>query len=106
MLCFDSGTAPAVGFTITLTASNVTSLQEQNNWALLQSQASVGNADLIARGTIQGQVHGLLYQPSKNSYVADDHAEYRKNQLQTFIEGGDKLSFIGVYPGTGTANVH
>jgi len=106
MLCFDSGTAPAVGFTITLTASNVTNLQEQNNWALLQSQASVGNADLIARGTIQGQVHGLLYQPSKNSYVADDHAEYRKNQLQTFIEGGDKLSFIGVYPGTGTANVH
>ncbi len=105
-LCFDTGTAPAVGFTITLTASNVTNQQEQNNWALLQSQASAANADLIARGTIQGQVHGLLYQPSKNSYLADDHSTYTQNQLQTFIKGGDTLSFIGVYPGTGTPNVH
>lgn len=106
MLCFDSGTAPAVGFTITLTASNVTNQQEQNNWALLQSQASAGNADLIARGTIQGQVHGLVYQAGKNSYLSDDHQQYTKNQLQTFIEGGDTLSFIGVYPGTGTPNAH
>lgn len=105
-LCFDTGTAPAVGFTITLTAATVTNQQEQNNWALLQSQASINNADLIARGTIQGQVHGLLYQPSKNSYLADDHSEYTKNQLQTFIKGGDTLSFIGVYPGTGTSNPH
>jgi hypothetical protein len=105
-LCFDTGTAPAVGFSITVTASNVTNQHAQNAWALLQSQASVGNADLIARGTIQGQVHGLVYQPTKNSYLADDHAEYTKHQLQTFLEGGDTLSFIGVYPGTGIANTH
>ncbi len=106
VLCFDTGTAPAVGFTITLNALNVTNQQEQNNWALLQSQASAGNADLIARGTIHGQVHGLLYQPNKSTYLADDRQTYTKNQLQSFLEKGDTLSFIGVYPGTGTANAH
>lgn len=102
MLCFDTGTAPAVGFTITLTSANVNSQQEQSYWATLQSQAAVGNADLIARGTIQGRVHGLLYEPGENLYLSDDNQKYTQSQLQTFIQNGDTLSFMGVYPGTGT----
>jgi len=72
-------------------------------WTLLQSQAAGGNIDLIARGTIQGQVHGLLYQPSSNNYVSDTNTLYTQAQLQTFIQAGDTLSVMGVYPGTGTA---
>jgi hypothetical protein len=104
VLCFDTGTAPAVGYTITLTAANVLNQQEQSDWSTLQSQAVVANSDLVARGTIQGQVHGLLYQPSQNNYISDASTVYTQAQLETFIEGGDTLSFMGVYPGSGTTH--
>jgi hypothetical protein len=104
LLCFDTGTAPAVGFTITLTAANVLNQQEQSEWATLQSQAAGSNIDLIARGTIQGQIHGLLYQPLQNNYISDTDTLYTQAQLETFIEEGDTLSFMGVYPGSGTTH--
>jgi YVTN family beta-propeller protein len=104
VLCFDTGTAPAVGYTITLTAANVNDQKEQSDWTTLQSQATAANIDLIGRGTIQGQVHGLLYQPSTGEYVSDTNATYTQAQLQTFILSGDTLSFMGVYPGTGTTH--
>jgi YVTN family beta-propeller protein len=102
MLSFDTGTAPAVGYTITLTKTTVTGLSGQAVWATLQSQAQAGNNDLIARGTIQQQVHGLLYQPLTNNYLSDTGAVYTQAQLINFILTGDTLSFMGVYPGTGT----
>jgi DNA-binding beta-propeller fold protein YncE len=104
LLCFDTGTAPAVGYTITLTAANVLNQKEQNDWATLQSQAAGRDIDLIARGTIQGHVHGLLYQPSQNNYISDNNALYTQAQLEAFIEGGDTLSFMGVYPGSGSTH--
>jgi YVTN family beta-propeller protein len=102
LLSFDTGTAPVVGFTVTLTKANVTGSSVQAAWALLQLQAVAGNNDLIARGTIQGQIHGLLYQPSTNNYISDAGVLYTQAQLQVFIAAGDTLSFMGVYPGTGT----
>ena len=103
-LCFDTGTAPAVGYTLTLTQFNVNNSSNQTNWATLQSQAST-NIDLIVRGTIQGQIHGLLYQPKSSppNYITDTNVTYMQTQLQGFIAGGDTLSFMGVYPGTGSA---
>jgi len=105
-LCFDTGTAPAVGYTITLTAAN--SAAAATTWATLESQASAGNIDLIARGTltIQGhtQVHGLLYQPSSGNYISDTGTTYTQAQLQAFVNSGDTLSVMGVYPGTGSAS--
>jgi hypothetical protein len=71
LLCFDTGTAPAVGYTTTLTAANVNNKQEQSEWATLQSQAFAANADPIARGTIPAHMRGLLYQPASNNYVND-----------------------------------
>jgi hypothetical protein len=57
---------------------------------------------LIARGTIQGRVTGLLYDPRRNTYDGSDrHQQYSQNELQNFIQNGDTLSFMGVYPGTG-----
>ena len=106
MDCFDTGTAPAVGFTLTLKSTNVSDSTLQSDWSTLQARAAAGDIDLIARGTITGQVHGLLYQPSSQTYVADTAGlgPYTKAQLQTLIHSGDTLSFIGVYPGSGTAS--
>ena len=102
LFSFDTGTAPAVGYTLTLTEATVTISSFQTQWLTLQSQARSGNCGLIARGTIQGVVHGLLYQAGTNNYLSDAGVPYSHAQLQTFILDGDTLSFMGVYPGTGT----
>jgi DNA-binding beta-propeller fold protein YncE len=101
MLSFDTGTAPAVGFAITLTSANVNNQAEQNYWSTLQSQAS-NNIDLIVRGTLQGQVTGLLYNPGNRTYSDGGFRQYRQSDLQKFIQRGDTMTFMGVYPGTGT----
>jgi len=107
LLCFDTGTAPAVGYTRTLTNLNVTSSSAQQDWTTLQQQAAAGNINLIARGTINGQLHGLLYQPASKNYITDTGTlgPFTQAQLQTLIQGGDILSLMGVYPGTGSAQV-
>jgi hypothetical protein len=104
MLCFDTGTAPAVGYTRTLTYADITDTAVQSDWTLLQQQAAAGNIDLIARGTIKGKLHGLLYQPSSDSYVTDTSGlgPFTHANLQSFVTAGDILSVMGVYPGTGT----
>ena len=105
VLSLDTGTAPAVGYTRTLNAANVDSQANQSAWSLLEAQASVGNIDLIARGTLLGFVRGLKYRPATKDYVADRLAlgPYTRAQLAAFIRSGDTLSIMGVYPGTGTA---
>jgi hypothetical protein len=104
-LTFDTGTAPAVGYTITLTAANVAGTTTQSNWSLLQSQAPA-NIDLIGRGTLSGVIHGLLYQPTSNNYISDTGVLYTQSQLQKLVTAGDTLSMMGVYPGTGTASTN
>ncbi len=104
LLSFDTGTAPAVGYTLTLTKSNVQSSSVQSDWATLQLQAAVPNIDLIGRGTLGGVLHGLLYQPSTKNYISDTGATYTQTTLQnTILNNNDTLSIMGVYPGTGSA---
>jgi hypothetical protein len=102
-LCFDTGTAPAVGYSRTLTAASVAGSPAQSDWSTLQSQASAGNIDLIANGTIQGQVTGLLYLTATNNYQTDTTGlgPFTQAQLTTFIQNGDTLTIMGVPPGSG-----
>ncbi|HTD65745.1 MAG TPA: hypothetical protein VK846_04340, partial [Candidatus Limnocylindria bacterium] len=54
--CFDTGTAPSVGYARTINAANVNSASVINDWSMLEVQTSGGtNIDLIAKGTIDGQ---------------------------------------------------
>ncbi len=102
-ISLDTGTAPAVGYSRTLTKTNVTNAASVADWALLQSQAAIPNIDLVANGTLSGQVHGLLYQPSVGNYISDTGTLYTHAQLQTLVLAGDTLTLMGVYPGTGRA---
>jgi YVTN family beta-propeller protein len=104
-LSFDTGTAPAVGYTRTLTKANVSNANSQSDWTLLQNQAAAANIDLVVRGTLSGKVHGLLYQPSSGTYISDTGTLFTQAQLKTLVQGGDTLSLMGVYPGTGSATV-
>jgi|HubBroStandDraft_1064217.scaffolds.fasta_scaffold01629_5 YVTN family beta-propeller protein len=102
-LCFDTGTAPAVGYSRTLTSATIGNSPVQNDWNTLQSQASAGNIDLIANGTIQGQIHGLLYVPASNYYQTDTTGlgPFTQTQLTGFVQNGDTLTIMGVPPGSG-----
>ena len=75
----------------------------QSDWTTLQGQALAGTIDLIANGTIQGQLHGLLYQPASNNYVTDTTGlgPFTQAQLTAFVVAGDTLTLMGVPPGSG-----
>ncbi len=101
--CFDTGTAPAVGYTRTAVAANVNSLSLSNDWNLLESQAAVSNIDLVIKGTIDGKLHGAVYQPAAGTYRLDSTrmTTLTRAQLQTKILAGDILTLMGVPPGSG-----
>ena len=103
LMCLDTGTAPAVGFTRTMTAANVAETSVTDDWAMLQSQAAASNIDLIAKGTIDGLSRGLVYDPVSNGYVSDktDVGPFTQADLQAKIAGGDIISFTGVPVGSG-----
>lgn len=102
-LCFDTGTAPAVGYTRTMTSTNVLSLPIQSAWTTLQNQAAAGNIDLIAKGMVNGGLHGFLYRPGSNNYESDQTGwgPFTQAQIQAFVQGGSTLSIMGVPPGSG-----
>jgi YVTN family beta-propeller protein len=101
--CFDTGMAPAVGYTRTVSSANVTSTSISNDWSLLESQAAASNIDLIVKGTLDGQIHGLLHQPGSANYRPDttNLTTLTRAQLTTKIQSGDRLSIMGVPPGSG-----
>jgi DNA-binding beta-propeller fold protein YncE len=103
MQCFDTGMAPAVGYTRTVTQANVGTTSITSDWATLESQAVATNIDLIGKGTINGELHGLLYQPASDNYETDTTGlgPFTHDQLAGFIQNGDTISLMGVPPGSG-----
>jgi len=105
-LCFDTGPPPAVGYSRTLTAATVNTTQAQSDWSTLQSQASPPTSaiDLIANGTIQGQVQSLLYLPASGTYQTNTAGlgPFTQAQLTAFIVAGDTLTIMGVPSGSGS----
>ncbi len=105
LLCFDTGTAPAVGYGRTVRAANVHTSGISNDWSLLEAQAAVRtNIDLIVKGTIDGIHRGLLYQPVANHYQLDstNGAPLTRAELVAKVQAGDTLTLLGVPPGAGS----
>jgi hypothetical protein len=102
LMCFDTGAAPAIGFTRTLTASNVSSAV-LDEWTTMQAQAAVGNIDLIVKGTVNGKRRGLVYQPASGTYKSDKPGlgPFTQAELKAKVEGGDTLTITGVPAGSG-----
>ena len=95
--CFDSGTAQAVGYARTLTPANVNITSVSNDWSLLEAQAAVlTNINLIVKGTIDGSRRGLLYRTDKTGV-----GPFTRAQQRAKILAGDKLTVMGVPPGSG-----
>jgi hypothetical protein len=88
----------------TITAANASTTSITDDWSLLENQAALTNVDLIVKGTLNGQRHGLLYQPTNSTYRADSTnlGAFTHAQLLAKITNGDTLTFMGVPPGSGT----
>jgi len=102
--CFDNGTAPAVGYSRTITSNNVATAALSNDWSLLETQAAPGtNIDLVIKGIINGQPRGLLYQPGANNYTSDKTGvgPFTRAQLVALAQSGDTFTVMGVPPGSG-----
>jgi YVTN family beta-propeller protein len=106
LLCFDTGMAPAVGYTRTVTATNVNDANVIADWSILEGVASKATPDinLVVRGTIDGKLRGLLYQPLSSNYRLDltNLVTLTHAQLVAKIQNGDTLTLMGVPPGSGT----
>lgn len=103
LLAFDTGMAPAVGHTRTVTSTNVNDAAVTNDWAVLEQQAAAARADLIVKGTIKGELRGLLYRPTTNDYRTDKTGvgPFTRAQLLELVAGGDTLTVMGVPAGSG-----
>ncbi len=105
ILCFDTGTPPATGYSRTLSAVTVNTVPAQSDWNTLQILAAAGTIDLIVNGTIQGQVEALVYQPANNSYQTNTAGvgPFTQANLANFVQTGDTLTIMGVPAGLGSS---
>jgi YVTN family beta-propeller protein len=71
LLCFDTGTAPAVGVTRTVRAANASDAALIADVGTLQARAIAGDCDLIGKGRIDGVLLGLLWNPSQGVFTSD-----------------------------------
>ena len=103
LLCFDTGMAPAVGYSRTLTPQNVRSETAQSDVGLLLGQAAAGNIDLIAKGSIDGLVRGLFYIPLLAQFVSDTGGvgPFSIAEIGAKVAQGDVITLMGVPRGSG-----
>jgi len=103
MQCFDTGMAPAVGYTLTITPLNVDRPEIDQQWALLENQVASSNIDLVVKGTLDRTPRGLLFRTGVFSYRSDKAGvgPFNRYQLAAKVRFGDILSIMGVPPGSG-----
>ncbi len=101
MQCFDTGTAPAVGHTRTVTAATLAGSGAV--WSVLEGQAAATNCDVIVRLLENGGRRGFLYRPATNDYLSDQIAlgVFSRAALEAQIAGGATASVMGVSRGSG-----
>lgn len=102
LMCFDTGTAPSVGYARTVNALNVRSIALSNDWTILESRPPT-DSDLIAKGTVDGVLRGLRFLPGTKQYESDKAGvgPFTRDELVAKILAGDSLTLMGVPPGAG-----
>jgi YVTN family beta-propeller protein len=104
LLCFDTGTAPAVGSSRTVTAANRGEAVVTKDLAMLEAQARGANVcDLVARGRVGGQCRQFLYDKALQLYRTDRASDLAlsREQLLAMLGPEDALTFLGTLPGDG-----
>lgn len=104
LISISSGTGPAVGYGRTLSATTANDGTLANDIAVLESEALLGDCDLIGKGSIDGMLHGLWFDATLGKYRADASGvgPFTFAELKAKALAGDAtVAFLGTPPGTG-----
>lgn len=96
ILCFDGGTAPAVGDSVTVTATST----PLDDIARLETANQDGAADLVVEGVIGGMKHSFVFSRALQQYVPDTFGEapITRSALLASLGANDVLTFLGAPP--------
>jgi hypothetical protein len=97
LLCFDTGTKPAVGHSVTISQENLAEQAILDAWSLLETQASRGSGaaiDLVAKADFGG----LFYDPSSGEYRSDVQPGLTRTRswIESQINQGSTVTLMGV----------
>ena len=99
ILSFDTGTAPAASYDLTLTSSNKTDSKVLTQLSTLESRAAVGENGLVVWGRVSGVLHRYQWSPARSLYLTEDESTgLTRGALLGLLSGGDALTFSGVLP--------
>jgi YVTN family beta-propeller protein len=103
LMCIDTGTPPAVGYSRTVASSSATSSAVAADVALLTGLAALGDIDLIAKGRTDGVLHGFKYVPASGRFQSDQagYGPFTWTELKTKLLAGGTLTLMGVPYGAG-----
>lgn len=94
--CFDTGTAPAVGFSRTVSSVNRSETALLADLGILEARANAGDCDVIARGKIGGVDKTLLWNGSAYRHETQAAGSLTRAALLTSLSGDDAVTFMGV----------
>jgi hypothetical protein len=99
LLCFETGTRPAVGYNLTVRQDNLLSADLTNEWNTLEQQALQGRIDLIAKA----EFGGLLYDRGSRNYRSDLQPDLTRSRawIESQVTQGATVTFMGVPLGAG-----
>jgi hypothetical protein len=99
LLCFDTGTRPAVGNDLTLRRDNLSLASATNEWNTLEQQALQGRIDLIAKADFGG----LLYDRVSRNYRSDLQPDLSRTRawIESQVAQGATVALMGVPLGAG-----
>lgn len=96
---WDTGTAPAVGASRTITASTVSAAT--STWSTLETRATAGDNDVILHGEIDGSVRAFVFDPASALYVNGIVGPFTRAQLTAKAQAGATFTVTGLAPGNG-----
>jgi YVTN family beta-propeller protein len=103
LMAFDTGMAPAVGYQLGFDGTNNSDPTALSRADTLRGQAAAGNCDLIAKGRVNGQARGWVYEGSdqwKPDKVAE--SDITTAELIALAGLGSELTVTGVPTGLGS----
>lgn len=103
VMSFDTGTAPAVGRSVTVDVRRKTDGAILDEIALLEARARAGDCDLVVRGRLGGLHRGFRFVSSVSGYLGDraGAVPMTRAALLDVLDEGEALAFMGVLPGNG-----
>ena len=105
---FDTGTAPLVGYQITVDDTTILAPDVAAEIERLRLRTAAGDIDLVVRGRLGGTESAWLYDPVAQTFAPDRStlpALSFSGMLAT-VQPGDGLTFTGVTPNSGSRIAH